>query len=309
MAAMFDSGFSVVFSPDGQQITSGSGENDEYACESGYRLGYGLSTDQRWICRHEQNVLWLPPDYRLSSSAVWCPSCLFIPTGHSAGTMDDEYEVRYPRTIQFRSGRVLVINAEASLADHGLHPNVLTATLRPSFLYGILVAIVCRLPSCLQALLRHFWPILFLPKRFILKKKKNGWDDEFDNEKAMYARPEAFQGALIPICYGEVEFEGSRALVMSVIDGRKLSEVTDLTVERVKELAESALLPLQHHGVVPDDMKLDNFILVREDRLVLIDLEHVDEPDIPEMTETAKSAVLMLLDNYKACQSAASMDW
>lgn len=240
--------------------------------------------------------------------------------------MDDEYEVRYPRTIQvcwryttryaqtnfacqFRSGRVLVINAEASLADHGLHPNVLTATLRPRFLYGILVAIVCRLPSCLQALLRHFWPILFLPKRFILEKK-NGWDDEFDNEKAMYARLEAFQGVLIPICYGEVEFEGSRALVMSVIDGRKLSEVTDLTVERVKELAESALLPLQHHGVVPDDMKLDNFILVRGDRLVLIDLEHVDEPDIPEeMTETAKSAVLMLLDNYKACQSAASMDW
>ena len=98
---------SEAFSPDGRQIASASGEYDEYAHEPGYRHGYGLSTDQRWICRHKQNLLWLPPDYRLSTSAVWCPS-------HTS-TMSDGYMFESTVALGCPSGRVLVLG----LADGG----------------------------------------------------------------------------------------------------------------------------------------------------------------------------------------------
>ena len=186
---------------------------------------------------------------------------------------------------------------------------MLIATLCRSFLYGTLVAIACRLPSCLQALLRDYWPILFLPQRFILKKIKKNFEDKFENEKAIYARLKDLQGDLIPKFYGEVEFEGSRALVISYVDGQILSDITDLTLEQVQRLAKNAFSPLQQRGVVPDDMKLDNFILVG-DRLVLIDLEDVDEPyDPQELEETTLDAVLMLLQYYKSIQRDGKLDW
>ncbi|KAL7903892.1 WD40 repeat-like protein [Trichoderma velutinum] len=34
-------------------------------------LGYGLSTDGCWITWNEHNILWLPPEYQSSTSAVW----------------------------------------------------------------------------------------------------------------------------------------------------------------------------------------------------------------------------------------------
>ena len=55
---------------DRQHTTAAKDDRNNY--ESAYRYGNGLSTDTRWIFRHEQNILWLPPDYRPSSSAVWC---------------------------------------------------------------------------------------------------------------------------------------------------------------------------------------------------------------------------------------------
>jgi WD40 repeat protein len=53
------------------------------------RYGYGLSPDRSWITWNEHNLLWLPPDYRPSSSAV----------SSSPSTV----------TIGCRSGRVLTI--------------------------------------------------------------------------------------------------------------------------------------------------------------------------------------------------------
>lgn len=102
-----DSVESVAFSRDGQQITSDSGEDDEHAFKPGYRRGYGLSTDQRWICRHDQNVLWLPLGYRPSSSAVWCgPSCI---------STRERCLFNYKVALGCLSGRVIVLG----LADDG----------------------------------------------------------------------------------------------------------------------------------------------------------------------------------------------
>ena len=138
-------------------------------------------------------------------------------------------------------------------------------------------------------------PGLFLPKQLILKKKKRDWDEEFDNEKAKYELLKALQGDVIPICYGEVKYEGERALLLSYVDGVSLYDITDLPIDEVQRMIEDAFWPLQEYGVVPNDTKLDNFILVG-DKLVIIDLEHVYEPLTPGRVDyVAKSALRMLL--------------
>ncbi|KAK3905070.1 hypothetical protein C8A05DRAFT_31116 [Staphylotrichum tortipilum] len=49
----------------------------------------------------------------------------------------------------------------------------------------------------------------------ILKKLKPKWDDEFDNEKLMYARLRPLQGSVIPVFFGEASLDGCRALILS----------------------------------------------------------------------------------------------
>jgi len=66
---------------------------------------YGLSADRRWIHRHDQNILWLPPDFRPSRSAVWQPS-------DQASTSRSYVALGCP------SGRVVVLG----LSECGLTP-------------------------------------------------------------------------------------------------------------------------------------------------------------------------------------------
>ncbi|KAK7429692.1 hypothetical protein QQZ08_003718 [Neonectria magnoliae] len=67
-------------------------------------------------------------------------------------------------------------------------------------------------------------PELFLLRNVILEYLKPDWNDEFDKEKNMYSRLESLQGHLIPICYGEAVYEGSRALILPVLQGVRLFE-------------------------------------------------------------------------------------
>ncbi|KAK3177982.1 hypothetical protein OEA41_000114 [Lepraria neglecta] len=39
-------------------------------CKEAHQHGFGLSIDQKWITRDSENLLWLPPDYRPSTSSV-----------------------------------------------------------------------------------------------------------------------------------------------------------------------------------------------------------------------------------------------
>ena len=87
------------------QRTIASGDN-KHAYEPGYRYEYGLSMDGRWICRPEQNVLWLPPDYRPLISAVRCPRHA---SKMSEGSLDSTM------ALGCMSGRVIVLG----LTDDG----------------------------------------------------------------------------------------------------------------------------------------------------------------------------------------------
>ena len=107
----------------------------------------------------------------------------------------------------------------------------------------------------------------------------------------MYIQIKARQGDVIPILYGKAKYERARSLLVSFIDGVRLSQVTNLTVEEVRRKIEDAFLPLKHYGVVPDDIKLDNFVLI-DDRIVIIDLEHVYEPVVPGRIEYTADRVI-----------------
>lgn len=58
------------------------------------------------------------------------------------------------------------------------------------------------LPAPLRDMLRSRWPEWFLPPNIVLKRQKIGWDEEFDNETAIYRRLAPLQGTVVPVCYG-----------------------------------------------------------------------------------------------------------
>lgn len=118
----------------------------------------------------------------------------------------------------------------------------------------------------------------------MLKRQKAGWDDEFDNEKAIYQRLAPVQGTVVPVCYGEASCPATdndtdtrpRALVLSDVGGIGLNEdaAGGLDTDHVEAMLLEALRTLTYLGVTHDDSKLDNFRLVGDrDRVMVIDFD------------------------------------
>ncbi len=59
---------------------------------------------------------------------------------------------------------------------------------------------------------------LFTPRRRRCELLPS-WDDEFQNEQDTYEKLELLQGRVIPIFYGEAWFQGTRALILSEVQG------------------------------------------------------------------------------------------
>ena len=107
------------------------------------------------------------------------------------------------------SGSLLQINdptvtAIATPVNH-VHPNVMRLNMQPSIVQWVLHAAVGCMPVA-QAWFRSSFPEWILPPRLVLKTMKKGWDEEFDNEKATYAKRRSLQGVVIPNLFGELRY-------------------------------------------------------------------------------------------------------
>ncbi|KAK7394071.1 hypothetical protein QQX98_013143 [Neonectria punicea] len=216
----------------------------------------------------------------------------------------DEYDSS-SRKIKFGFGHSQ-LTAIGHYNDHG-HPHVLHLTLQRSPFTRAASQLLLRLPSILQSLVRPLCPGWLLPTSLILKKLKPGWDDEFDNEKRMYERLQDLQGSTIPFFHGEGRCEGTRALILSKVNGVEPFNQNDpLPLVDFQDRASVAFDALRARGVMYDDIKLDN-LLITGDRIVLIDLESVWEPE--DMDYFFKSCVDNIVRLYNIYLSGLEMDF
>ncbi|KAH6631308.1 hypothetical protein F5144DRAFT_214755 [Chaetomium tenue] len=184
------------------------------------------------------------------------------------------------RTISFRFGTRFV-RATGARNDRE-HPNVLRLRVHVSVLQRTIQTLVRWLPSPLRSWAERSFPEWFLPLNIVLKQKKEGWDEEFDTEIATYQKLRGLQGTIIPIYYGQVRFEGKPALILSDIGGACVAEPKGavLREEDLRPLFRQALSALMSQGISHDDVKLDNFHLVRNSAgraIMVVDLERVNE--------------------------------
>lgn len=138
-----------------------------------------------------------------------------------------------------------------------------------------------------------------------MKKQKDGWDEEFDTEKATYEKLKSLQGLVIPICYSQVQYEGTRALVLSDIGGSCVAEPEGavLREQDVRPLFDQALSSLASQGISHDDMKLDNFHLVNNSGnniIMIVDLERINElPPEKDHVQMIQADVDFLMQAYR----------
>jgi hypothetical protein len=150
-----------------------------------------------------------------------------------------------------------------------------------------------------------------LPEKIVLKKQKQGWDEEFDTEKATYEKLKHLQGHVIPELFGQVVYQGTRALVFSYVgeanmarpEGTILDSATgeELTLTEFRAMVAQALSMLFENGISHDDLKLDNFHRfdgTGRRKIMVLDLEQVTEVPKNERDERASIAVDWLARRY-----------
>ncbi|TQW05496.1 hypothetical protein IF2G_06618 [Cordyceps javanica] len=207
-----------------------------------------------------------------------------------------------PKTIYFRFGtRVL---AGTGMQSDWYHPNVLHLRIHATLAGRLARALLCCLPSRLSSWLASRFPEWALPAAVVLKRAKDDWEREFSTEVAAYKKLESIQGRVIPICYGETEYDGARALILSDIGGGCLSdpEGAVLTEPTLEPLLGAPLRALTDRGIIHDDLKLDNFRLVERGgvrKIMIVDLERIAESSNKrELDWSVLSSVDFLMELY-----------
>lgn len=204
------------------------------------------------------------------------------------------------KTIYFRFGsRIICATGEQN--DHA-HPKVLRLSIHASALDRLVRLLLHALPPAFRSWVQATFPEWLLPTNIIFKK--DHWADEFDTEVATYENLRCLQGHVIPICYGQIEYDGACAFIMSDVGGACIAEPegTVLDENELRSLLEQALSALASLGISHDGLKLDNFCLFGHDsdRLVVVDLERVDELSSKSELEWAvRCSVEFLMKAYR----------
>jgi hypothetical protein len=161
------------------------------------------------------------------------------------------------------------------------------------------VAFLSKLPDSVQTLINGIWPGWFLFKTVVLKKLKRDWDDEFDAEKEAYSKLEPLQGDHIPIFYGEAEYEGTRAFILSEVDGvvSYLQSHPPLPRGGFQRRVEATYEKLGVFNFSYDDANLGN-ILLTKDGAVLVDLESAWEPEPGDLAFMAECSIQQFMRQY-----------
>jgi hypothetical protein len=126
------------------------------------------------------------------------------------------------------------------------------------------------------------YPEWFLPRRIVLKRQKSGWEDHFDNEKAIYRALTSIQGRVVPVCYGEArcaetDETGPLALVLSDVGGVTLKDraASGVAGGDLERMLGDAFRALSGCRVAHDDRNLGNYRLVdNRTRIAILDFEH-----------------------------------
>ncbi|TWU73408.1 hypothetical protein ED733_003575 [Metarhizium rileyi] len=185
------------------------------------------------------------------------------------------------KTIRFWF-RTRLIHAAATQIEKEL-PNVLLLQVAPSIIDQLIGIGVSLLPLPLRALVEKFFPEWNMPSRLALKTHKKGWDEEFEVEKSTYAAMKDLQGIRIPKYYGELKYNGTRAILLSDIGGACIGDPAGAILgrEEFRRMMNEALTDLARFGVLPDDIRLENFHLINGE-VMIIDFEMVRKCDSKE---------------------------
>ncbi|GAB1320337.1 hypothetical protein MFIFM68171_10547 [Madurella fahalii] len=201
-----------------------------------------------------------------------------------------------------------LVSATGSAIDGSSH--VFRLRLKPNLTARLLGVVVNLLPRAAQSWVKIRWPEWFLPRTVILKKRKEGWDEEFENEKRMYAGLRELQGTVIPICYGLVVCgkQPVPALVPSDIGGYELCQpqAGAIPEDQLAKLLRDAFEALARCGVGHGDLKLDNLHLTRNNglRAMVVDLESVEDVNPANsafFVDSNIDHVLRIYRNHQEC--------
>ncbi|KAJ5577138.1 hypothetical protein N7535_004064 [Penicillium sp. DV-2018c] len=116
----------------------------------------------------------------------------------------------------------------------------------------------------------------------IIKGMKDGWHDEFENEKKAYQRLESLQGSVIPTFFGQGTFNGSPVIVISEVVGKTLHALAHsgvpIFLDKLRFKLEKAMCLVHSCGAEYLDQRLDNFLLCDTGEVMIVDLESVEFP-------------------------------
>jgi hypothetical protein len=107
-----------------------------------------------------------------------------------------------------------------------------------------------------------------------LKKQKSGWDEKFERGKYTLNVMKPVQGRHFAICYGEVDYSGTRALLLSEVGGHALnaSNATEIDADALRRMLHEAIRNANEYLVEPPETKLEHFHEI-DDHIVMLDWE------------------------------------